>query len=385
MASLAPISPVAQATRLRIVLVFAAQAIVGAMMNARIPDIQVHAELGEGALGYVLVGQPIGAFAVFALTTRLIERFGTRRIILVSYVAMALCVALLPVWTNPALLFTVLLLYGALGSLSNITINVEADRVEAATGARLMNRCHGAWSVSYFVSSAIAGLIRGAGIDPAVHLWVMAPIFTIGAVALVAPMMAQPSRPYSGDARPVRFAWPTLAILPLFAFGIGAQLLEGASRVWATIYLRDAFSVAAVVQSAAFPAFVLTMAGGRLLADRWLDAYGPRRTATVLMAIAFAGLAALVFAPNAYVAICGFALAGLGAGIAYPLMISSVAKLGDRPASENVAATTLLVQVIMLASPIFIGSIAQGFSIRAAFGCLLPLVALSLVMTRSLR
>lgn len=251
--------------RLRLLAIFSAQGVVAAMLFMRIPDLQLRAGLSESQLGFILMGGPIGAMATFAIATRLIERFGTRLVTMVSYPVMALSAALLALPTDMVLLFAILLVFGATNSASNIAINVEADRVEAGTGARIMNRCHGVWSVVFFVASLIAGLIRGAGVDPALHLWVLFPLFSVAAIALTWPMREFPER--QGGAKSNKFVLPTLAVVALVAFGLGAELLEGASRVWATIYIRDTFDVSAMVESAALPALILAMAGARLVAD----------------------------------------------------------------------------------------------------------------------
>jgi hypothetical protein len=36
---------------------------------------------------------------------------------------------------------------GVMNSAGNIAINVEADRYEAGSSTRIMNRCHGMWSI----------------------------------------------------------------------------------------------------------------------------------------------------------------------------------------------------------------------------------------------
>lgn len=103
------------------------------------------------------------------------------------------------------------------------------------------------------------------------------------------------------------------------------------------------------------------------------------------MVIAIFGLGIVIFASNAYVAVAGFGIAGLGASVIYPLMISAAARLGDRPASENVAALTLVVQLVLLISPAVIGAIAEGLGVRAAFELLLPLLLVGLLVSRQLR
>jgi hypothetical protein len=377
-------APVAQDVRGRIIAVFTLQGVVPAMLNMRLPDLQLRADLSEAGLGLVLMGGSIGALASFAVATRVLETLGSRRLTILSYVICALAGVGVASVTSGLAMFAFLAIVGATASLANIAINVEADRVEAATGRRVMNTCHGAWSVVFFLASTAAGFARGAGMDPVLHLWLLAPTYILATLVLALPMTECPPRPFGGATRR-RFVWPTMAVLSLVAFGLGADLLDGAARIWATIYLRDAFDVSALVESMALPALFLAMAGGRLVADPWIDRLGPARVGRAALSVALVGLLVLVAAPGAWVAILGFALVGLGVSVIYPLMISSAARLGDRPAAENVAATTLLFQLIMLAAPVLIGTGAEALGVRATFGLLLPLLALGWVMAGRLR
>ena len=94
-------------------------------------------------------------------------------------------------------------------------------------------------------------------------------------------MPAMPPRPHAGE-RGSKLAIPTLATLGLVAFGLGAGLTEGAARGWAIIYLRDVFDVSAFIESLALPALLAAMAGGRLVADRFIERFGPVRVARTL-------------------------------------------------------------------------------------------------------
>jgi MFS family permease len=379
-----PSAGIAPDVRWRIIAVFALQGVVPAMLNMRLPDLQLRAGLSEAGLGLALMGGSIGALASFAVATRALEALGSRRLTIISYVLCALAAVGVASVTSGLAMFAFLAIVGATASLANIAINVEADRVEVATDRRVMNTCHGVWSVAFFLASTIAGLARGAGMDPVLHLWLLAPTYILATLVLALPMSECPARPFGGAARR-RFVWPTMAVLSLVAFGLGADLLDGAARIWATIYLRDAFDVSALLESMALPALFLAMAGGRLVADPWIDRLGPARVGQAALSVALVGLVVLVIAPTALVAIFGFALVGLGVSVIYPLMISGAARLGDRPAAENVAATTLLFQIIMLAAPVLIGTAAEVLGLRTTFAFLLPLLVLGWVMAGRLR
>ncbi len=371
-------------THWRIIALFFTHALAAGAIHTRIPDLQELIGLTEGQLGLVLIGQPLGALSMFLFSSAIVERFGPRRMILWLLPIVVITAALATVLLNPIALFVLLALNGVGFSLTNIAMNVEADRVEAATSARVMNTCHGAWSVGFLLTSLLGATLRGLHVIPAIHLWALAPVLIGLIVFVVLPMPTMPPRAHAGGAVK-RLAWPTWATMGLVAFGLGAGLTEGASRAWSIIYLRDAFDVAPFIESLALPALLFSMAGGRLVADRFIDRYGPVRVARSLSALAVMGMLAIVLAPNAYAALAGFLAVGIGICVLFPLMLSAAARLGDRPASQNVAATTLIFQLVNLGAPVLIGSVAEGFGVRMAFAMLIPLLALTVAMAGQLR
>jgi MFS family permease len=365
--------------RWRIIALFFVHALAIGALHTRIPDVQLLNGLSEGQLGLVLMGQPLGGLAMFLFASQIIERFGPRAVILVLLPLATIGAALVTIWLNPVAMFILLALNGMAFSLTNIAINVEADRVEAATETRVMNTCHGVWSIGFLLTSLLGAAMRGLDVSPALHLWLLAPVSIGLTLLIVLPMPVIPPRPHTGDSKR-KLAWPTLATLGLVAFGLGAALTEGASRAWSIIYLRDNFEVAAWVESMALPALLATMAVGRLVADRWIDRFGPVLVARVLASIAISGMLLLVVSPTALLALAGFGLVGVGICVLYPLTLSAAARLGDRPASQNVAATTLVFQLVNLGAPGLIGAVAQGLGIRMAFAMLLPLLVLTFLM-----
>ena len=365
--------------RWRIIALFFVHAIALGAIHTRIPDLQLALGLSEAQLGLVLMGQPIGGLTSFLFSSIVIERFGPRRLILVLMPVVVVSAALITIAPNATLMFVLMALNGVGFSLTNVAINVEADRVEAMTGTRVMNTCHGAWSIGFLLTSLLGAAMRGFAISPAIHLWTLAPVVVVLVMLIVVPMPVTPPREHAGGNRK-RFALPTLATMGLVAFGLGAALTEGASRAWSIIYLRDSFEIAAWIESMALPALLVTMAIGRLVADRWIDRFGPVIVARVLASIAVAGMSLVVLAPNAVLALVGFGLVGVGICVLYPLTVSAAARIGDRPASQNVAATTLIFQLVNLGAPGVIGAVAQGLGIRTAFAMLIPLLVLTCLM-----
>ena len=75
-------------------------------------------------------------------------------------------------------LFAALVLFGFSLTNANIAMNVEADRVEAATGRRLINRCHGSWGVGFLLASLVGTGMVAAGLSPLTHFIVVFALVT---------------------------------------------------------------------------------------------------------------------------------------------------------------------------------------------------------------
>lgn len=368
--------PFAPPAHWRIAAIFFMHGFVNATLHTRVPDIQLTAGLSDAGLGLVLMGAPAGSMAMFPIASRVIERFGTRAVTFAAFVVMLASIPLMPFFASAVPLFVLMAANSAGASLAAMTFNVEADRVEQRLGRRIMNSCHGSWSIGYLLASASGAGIRGLAVPPEMHLGLMTIFIALIALSLIATTIPSPPRAFTAAATKRRFAMPSLILLALVAVGLGAELLEGASRVWATILLRDSFDVAPWIQSSALPAMVVSMAIGRLIADGWIDRFGPTTVARVLLSVAFVGLLMVATAVHPSLVIVGFAITGAGICVIYPLSISAAARLGGGPSSQNVATLTLIIQIVMLVAPMLTGFIAEEFGVRAAFGAILPLLAL---------
>lgn len=367
--------------QLAIMAVFFIQAFAGGCIFPRIPDIQTGLGLSEGALGLVLMGQPIGAFSTILVSSFLIERFGPQPILRLAIPMIGVATLLIALAPTAPYLFGAMLVYGVSFAVANMAMNVEADRVEAATGDRVMNRCHGMWSLGFLATTTLGAFARGAPLTPLVHFGIILPVVVVFAAIVIWPLEGQKPRAHAGTARRRAFALPTKATLLLVGVIIAGTMADSTIRAWSVIFMRDMFSAPDWVDALTLPAFLVTLTTGRLLGDRLVARFGPTRTAAGLLGFAFAGLGLVLVAPDLYSVIAGFALIGLGVSVLFPLTMSAAARIGDRPASQNVTAISLVSNIILLGTPALIGLIAELYGIRIAFFILVPVLAIALVLT----
>lgn len=367
----------------RIRAVFFLHAIGSGGLYSHVAEVQSALHLDAATLGLVFLGFPIGSMLVFLFGSRVLEAAGTKPILIFGITGLPVATALFPIMPTPWALFGFFVCYALFYSLPNMAMNVEADRVEAASPRRVMNSCHGVWSAGYLLATLLGTVATAAHLTPAMHLGLLAIPLVPLAVFITTAIDPAPARAHAAQVVR-RLALPTLPILLLVAFTIGPNMLEGSLRNWSIIYMRDSFAAPSWVDTLTLPVFLLAQSIGRLSADRFVTQYGPVRVARALNVSAFAGCATVVLAPNLYVALAGFLLVGIGVCVSYPLTTSAAARLGDRPSSQNVASLTLAVQVIMLVSPAALGWIATHVSMRATFGVILPAILLSQWLARNL-
>lgn len=374
--------------RVRIMLIFAMHAFIVGGMFSRLPEIQKGLELGTSEFGLLLMGIPFGVLTGSLLVSRLIEAVGTRMTIMIFFPAFALVPFLSSFSYNHVMLFMTLFCFGATLAAGNVSMNVEADRIEFASDRRILNKCHGSWGMGFLAASLLGVAAIWLGISPSVHLFMLFVFIVIGCVVLVGGLKPAASRDI--DVKMDAPKSKKIVILPnrgtflVVAFAFTAFWLEGSIRNWGVIYLRDGLGALNWHAAIALPAMVSMQTLGRFMADGWIAKYGSVLVARCLTGVALIGLLVIVFSQTATFALVGFSLIGLGISTAVPQAISAVARWGGRPSAENVAAFSMLQTLISFMAPPVFGFFAAWLSLRYAWAVFLPLPLIALYFAKSL-
>ncbi|MGJ8527296.1 MFS transporter [Maritalea sp.] len=356
---------------------------LGSMLS-RLADIQEQLNIAEGLLGLALMGSSFGMLIFLTFGAPLIERFGTKNTFLFANLAMATLYIVVGGSTNYALMVIAIFVGGMSVGAMEISINVEADRLEAHIGRRIMNRCHGFWSFGFFAAALLGGLMRHFDVAPLMHMIMAFPIVVFGTVLTVFGQLMAPEKPDASLEKTSIFTRPTPFILTLCAVSFGALIAEGAGIDWSTIYMRDSFEIGEFAQSTSLIAFTLVMALTRFFADPIVERFGTVIMARISLLITIVGVALVGVAPTFWLAVLGFMLLGMGSSIIYPLAVSAAARRGDRSASTNVASLAQTAFLVFFIGPASLGFIAEAFGIRMAFLAPLPLLILGLIFAGAL-
>jgi MFS family permease len=246
-----------------------------------------------------------------------------------------------------------------------------------------MSTCHGFWSIGAMVGALIGAGFAQFAIPTALHLAIIAVIALPISVAIAL------SLPKSGEGRSAApsgtpFAMPTVGMLGLCVFAVGAIMVETAARNWSAVFLRDEVHASPGMAGLGFSVFGLFMAGGRLIGDRMADRFGAVAFARACCLCTLVGLLILATAANAAVGFAGLAAAGFGVSVLFPLSVSAAAARGDRPAALNVAALALVAYSGSLAAAPLIGFVAEAAGLRIGIGAVIPAILLSTLLAGEL-
>ena len=357
----------------------------------RLPEIRDQLDLSLDQLGAVLTaGAAIGLLASM-WSPRIIDAIGTRKSLIV-FVLVLLCgleiIGFAEVWWQLLLGSAVML---TADGVVDIAMNLQGSWLSSRRHAPVMNRLHGVWSLGTLVGGLAAALAAASGISLRVHLMVIG-VVLLGALVFVGTGLLKvdegtSTEPDDGPrpGRRTRERWIMLILLA--ASGGFALTVELVSSDWAAFRLSEDFGTSAGFAGLGFVAFTIGMTAGRLGGDAVLIRVGGDRLLRGAIVVAGIGLATASFAPNKWLVLVGYVVAGIGISTFFPKLYDDAAKF---PGRRGAALTWLRAGsgVTALLVPVAIGVLAESrLSVGAASAILtLPcIVGFFLVSLRSAR
>ncbi|MEU8350734.1 MULTISPECIES: MFS transporter [unclassified Streptomyces] len=356
----------------------------------RIPSLKLELGLSDGLLGIFLMLPIVSGLLAMQMTGRLVARVGSGPVLRVVMIALPLSLlAFAPV--NGLVGFAVVLLvFGAVDGLIDISMNAHTIAVERTLKRPIMNSCHAAWSIGSAIGSLLGGGAIKIGLSITEHYaLVVAAMVVLAAFAGRHLLPGQADRADRDAAVPEktteRASWRTgwtPRLMLLAVTGTVVLVCSGVAGSWSGVYLHDELDATLATASLGYIAFCVCEAGARLVGDRLHERYGAQLLARCAGGIAVAGLAVVVLSPSAAMAIGGFALFGLGLSVLVPLVLSAVGHGAAESGSADAAAALAKVGTItysgLLVGPMLVGWFAEGFGLTGTLTGLLVVMAVAL-------
>lgn len=358
-------------------LLFALFGVVMGSWAGRIPALAERGHVSHSALSMVLLCGGLGAVLSYPISSWLMAHHGARRSMLASGLALlAVLVAIGAAPTVPLLMLAVLSL-GVSASVFDVAVNSAATRREKQTGKPELSRLHGVGCAGGLAGATLGSLMASLHIAPATHFLMLAgPL----AVLLVAACQMLDIDDRTGQVETKKFALPRGPLALLGAIGFLGSMAEGSIADWSGVFLKEHFHASDGLAPLALSAFSLAMLAARLVGDKLKLRYGARRLVGGGALVGAAGLLFAVLAPSAYVALLGFAVAGLGLALVFPFVFSAAGAQGPMA----LAAVASMAYTGSLMGPPIIGVVAHGLGMQLAVAYIGALaLAIAFVASRS--
>jgi predicted MFS family arabinose efflux permease len=309
----------------------------------------------------------------------LIQKTGSRIIILLSSIATAMILPVLTLVDSPFTLAISLFIFGsALGSL-DIAMNAQAVIVQEHMSRPVMSSFHGMFSLGGLLGAMVLGLLMMFGLTPALGASVISFFIILIAIIHYKNFIDHPAKQ---EAASFSLRLPKGPILFLGIFCFIAFLSEGAMLDWSALFLKENRGFSLAMAGTGYSVFSVAMALMRFTGDNLVHKYGPEKIVLWGALIAASGLLIAVVLPWQATSLIGFLLIGIGASNIVPVLFSAAGKADRNSPELALAAVTTMGYAGQLAGPAMIGFVAHLTTLPVALGLMAgPLLIVAFTFT----
>ncbi|MEU7857170.1 MFS transporter [Nonomuraea sp. NPDC049141] len=351
--------------------------------TARIPAIKQDLGLSDGRLSLALLAIAAGAMAGMQAVGRLVDRYGSSRVMIPAALLQGVVLVLPAYAVNLGTLAAALFGFGVVHGVLDVSMNANAVEVERAWGRPIMSSFHAVFSIGGFAGAAAGGLFAHLALSPAATFLSVAVVIALLAAWAAAWALRSRPAPASSEAG-VRPRLPK-GILFLGVLAFCCLVGEGAAADWSSVYLREDLSASAGFAAAGYAAFSIMMTAGRLAGDRLAVRFGPVALVRGCGLLAAAGLGLALTVGHPVAGVAGFGCFGAGLSCIVPQVFSAAGHRDPAFAGRALARVASIGYLGFLSGPVLIGGLAELSGLPRALGVPALLAAFVALAATALR
>ncbi|UJP66693.1 MFS transporter [Mongoliitalea daihaiensis] len=349
---------------------------------SRIPDIQLKFQLSEAQLGTLLLGLPIGSLIALPAAGFLVHRYGSRLVILMSGVGYLIFLPLIGFSPSIWVLVPVVMVYGMIGNMMNISLNTQALGLEDEYGKSILASFHGLWSLAGFTGAGIGALMIYLDVLPGFHYLVISSIVVV--VLLLAQGYIRSDLQNGGGGGGLVLKKPDGLLLRVGGIAFLGMMAEGCMFDWSGVYFKKVVQIEEGLVALGYVSFMGAMASGRFITDKIINTIGRLPLIRISGGLIFSGLMVSVLFPVPVVATIGFLLVGFGVAAIVPIAYSTAGRSKLYSPGVALAMVSTISFFGFLVGPPLIGYIAELSSLKTSF-TLVAIAGLGIVWLSSVR
>lgn len=376
----------ARRARWAVAAMFLANGFVMGAWAPQIPLLMPRHNVTESALGLLILVLGLGAVSAMLFAGRLISLYGGRRVLSLFSLALIPVLPMVVFSPNLWLLALFMAVFGAMAGCMDVAMNAQAVVIERRLDKAIMSSSHGFWSLGGFIGgSAGAWVIAhwGSEVQSLMTAGVVAAV-VLAAMPFLLADAPQAAVAEVGPAPKTKLFPKDFHVWLLGFLALASMVPEGAVLDWAAIYMQKELGSDVFVSGLGFAFFAGAMAVMRFLGDTVRNRLGAVRTLRISGLLGAAGMMGGAVAPNDWVVIVSFFVAGLGIANMVPILFSAAGNHPHLPSASAISIVTMVGYCGILVAPSSIGFIAEHLGFRPTYaGLSLVLVLVALLAARA--
>lgn len=339
-----------------------------------VPFAKDRLHLNDSNLGLLLLFLGIGAFCTMPLTGWLAQRIGTKTIIIITALLIALSLPALAIINTFTGMAIVLFIFGmGIGGI-DVAMNTHGSLVQTVSGKHIMSSLHGLFSVGGLCGPLLVSAFLKAGLSPVMAVAILAICILVMAFGGYKGLFDhkeekqfnQSTHDEDTGTKNKRSAWLNGTVIFLGVMCFISFLSEGAMIDWAALLLRDYRGADEDIAGIGYAAFSIAMATMRFAGDKIIARFNSHTVVIMGSIIAFLGYSIILFITWLPATLIGFVLIGIGAANIVPVFFSQAGSMKIVSGAAAVSAMGTIGYTGQLAGPAIIGFLAQHFSLPLA-------------------
>jgi MFS family permease len=332
---------------------------------SRIPSIKTALHLSDGHFGTILFALPLGQLTMMFFSGKIVTRFGSHRVLLFGILMYVFSITNIGLAANAWQLALALYVLGIFGNLSNISVNTQGVQTEMLFKRTIMSSFHGVWSLAGFTGALLGIGMLSLKVPTYTHfLMVASAVLLLIAFNFKFLVKAKNKIPV---IKKKGFRKRDKSLILLGLIGFCSMSSEGIMFDWSGLYFKDVVKAPNSLVILGYTSFMIMMASGRFLGDRFINKFGRRKVMQASGVMISSGLYIAVFFPYIIPSTMAFMLVGLGVSTIIPTLYSIAGKHPTIPTGEALTGVSSISFLGFLLGPPVIGYISELFGLRFSF------------------
>ncbi|QLG44312.1 MFS transporter [Costertonia aggregata] len=356
--------------------VFASLNILFGTWAIYIPTVKGDLNIDKSQLGIAIFFLSLGVFTVFPIASTLINKIGVGKA--TWYGVITICIAALLPLLAPGYysLMGGLFLFGASQGFTDISMNTLVAELEKEDDKKIMSASHGFFSLGG-VLAGLGSFLIGPLESPILHMGIAITLVFGVNLLFCKHYRHVVAAPVEKEVFSLKLFKPLLLLGLISFIAMGS---EGAIVDWSGLYLKEISMAPEALWGAGFLGFQVTMTLGRFLGDGISSKIGSIKMIALGALLVISGYIFVLF-EGTYLAIIGFALAGLGFSVMIPENFRIGGNMKGVDSSQGVSFIAGTGYAGFLCAPPILGFLADVWSLKASFVVLLACAFFILVAT----